>query len=53
MIFSTWFGFAFVIVYTAILVHRMSLEEKLLFKYFGSVYQEYSLKSFRLIPHIY
>ena len=53
LIFSTWFGLAFVFVYTAILIHRMSLEEKLLFKYFGSVYQEYSLKSFRLIPHIY
>jgi protein-S-isoprenylcysteine O-methyltransferase Ste14 len=52
-VFSTWFGFAFVFVYSAILIHRMSLEEKLLFKYFGSVYEEYVLKSFRLIPHIY
>jgi len=53
MIFSTWFGLTFVFLYSGILIHRMSLEEKLLFKYFGSVYQEYSLKSFRLIPHIY
>jgi protein-S-isoprenylcysteine O-methyltransferase Ste14 len=53
MVFSTWFGLAFLFVYSALLIHRMSLEEKLLFKYFGSVYQEYSLKSFRLIPHIY
>ncbi len=53
LLFSTWFGLAFVFVYSAILIHRMTLEEKLLFKYFGSVYQEYSLKSFRLIPHIY
>jgi protein-S-isoprenylcysteine O-methyltransferase Ste14 len=52
-VFSTWFGLAFVFVYSAILIHRMSLEEKLLFKYFGSVYEEYVLKSFRLIPHIY
>jgi protein-S-isoprenylcysteine O-methyltransferase Ste14 len=53
LVFSTWFGLAFVFVYTGILVHRMSQEEQLLFKYFGSVYQEYSAKSFRLIPHIY
>jgi protein-S-isoprenylcysteine O-methyltransferase Ste14 len=53
LVFPTWFGLAFVFVYSAILIHRMTLEEKLLFKYFGSVYQEYTLKSFRLIPHIY
>ena len=53
LVFSTWFGLAFVFIYSAILIHRMSLEEKLLFKYFGSVYQEYTQKSFRLIPHIY
>lgn len=53
LIFPTTFGVAFAILFTAILAHRMSLEEKLLLKYFGSVYQEYSSKSFRLIPHIY
>jgi protein-S-isoprenylcysteine O-methyltransferase Ste14 len=53
LVFPSWFGLSFVIVYTGILLHRMSQEEQLLFKYFGSVYQEYSTKSFRLIPHIY
>jgi protein-S-isoprenylcysteine O-methyltransferase Ste14 len=53
LIFPTTYGFAFAILFTAILAHRMSLEEKILLKYFGSVYQEYSSKSFRLIPHIY
>lgn len=53
LVFPTLFGLAFVFVYSAILIHRMNLEEKLLFKYFGSVYQEYTSKSFRLIPHIY
>jgi protein-S-isoprenylcysteine O-methyltransferase Ste14 len=53
LIFPTWFGLGFLFLYSAILIHRMSLEEKLLFKYFGSVYEEYTLKSFRLIPHIY
>lgn len=53
LIFPTTWGIVFAVLFTAILAHRMSLEEKLLLKYFGSVYQEYSSKSFRLIPHIY
>lgn len=53
LVFPTWYGLIFVLLYTSLLAHRISLEEKLLLKTFGSVFEEYSTKSFRLIPHIY
>lgn len=53
LVFPTWYGLIFVVLYTSLLARRISLEEKLLHKTFGSVYEEYSTKSFRLIPHIY
>jgi protein-S-isoprenylcysteine O-methyltransferase Ste14 len=53
LVFPTWYGLIFVVLYTSLLARRISLEEKLLLKTFGSVYEEYSTKSFRLIPHIY
>lgn len=53
LVFPTWYGLLFVALYTSLLAHRISLEEKLLLKTFGSVFEEYSTKSFRLIPHIY
>ena len=53
LVFTSWYGFLFILFYSILLTHRMNQEEKLLLKYFGTVYQEYSSKSFRLIPHIY
>ncbi|HSP07158.1 MAG TPA: isoprenylcysteine carboxylmethyltransferase family protein [Acidobacteriota bacterium] len=53
LVFPTWYGLIFVVFYTSLLAYRISLEEKLLLKTFGSVFEEYSTKSFRLIPHIY
>jgi protein-S-isoprenylcysteine O-methyltransferase Ste14 len=53
MVFPSWFGLFFFVLYSSILIRRISREERLLLKYFGSVYEDYSLKSFRLIPHLY
>jgi protein-S-isoprenylcysteine O-methyltransferase Ste14 len=53
LIFPTLLGFLFVIVYSMLLGHRMTQEERLMLKHFGSVYEEYISKSYRLIPHIY
>ena len=53
LVFPTWYGFLFVMIYSMVLTSRMKREERLLLKHFGTVYQEYSLKSFRLVPHIY
>jgi protein-S-isoprenylcysteine O-methyltransferase Ste14 len=53
LIFPTTYGLLFVIFFTALLKRRMGVEERLLLKHFGSVYEEYSSKSYRLIPHIY
>ena len=53
LVFPTLLGFLFVIIYSMLLGHRMTQEEKLMLKHFGSVYEEYISKSYRLIPHIY
>jgi protein-S-isoprenylcysteine O-methyltransferase Ste14 len=53
LIFPTLLGFLFVIIYSMLLGHRMTQEERLMLKHFGSVYEEYISKSYRLIPHIY
>ncbi|HEY4490484.1 MAG TPA: isoprenylcysteine carboxylmethyltransferase family protein, partial [Acidobacteriota bacterium] len=53
LLFPTLYGFLFVLIYSMLLAHRMNQEEKLLFKHFGTVYQEYRSKSYRLIPHVY
>jgi protein-S-isoprenylcysteine O-methyltransferase Ste14 len=53
LIYPSWYGLFFFVLYASSLVRRISREERLLLKYFGSVYEEYSLKSFRLIPHLY
>lgn len=53
LIFPSLYGFLFVLIYFMLLAHRMNQEEKLLLKHFGTVYQEYRSKSYRLIPHIY
>jgi protein-S-isoprenylcysteine O-methyltransferase Ste14 len=53
LVFPTVLGFLFVFIYSMLLSHRMTQEEKLMFKHFGSVYEEYMSKSYRLIPHIY
>jgi protein-S-isoprenylcysteine O-methyltransferase Ste14 len=53
LVFPTLLGFLFVIIYSMLLGHRMTQEEKLMWKHFGSVYEEYVSKSYRLIPHIY
>ena len=53
LVFPTLLGFLFVIIYFILLARRMAHEEMLLLKHFGSVYEEYISKSYRLIPHIY
>ncbi len=53
LVFPTLLGFIFVVIYSMLLTHRMAQEERLMLKHFGSVYEEYSSKSYRLIPHIY
>jgi protein-S-isoprenylcysteine O-methyltransferase Ste14 len=53
LVFPSWYGLFFFVLYSSILVRRISREERLLLKHFGSVYEEYTLKSFRLIPHLY
>ncbi len=53
LVFPSWYGLFFFVLYSSILIQRISREERLLLKYFGSVYEEYTLKSFRLIPHLY
>jgi protein-S-isoprenylcysteine O-methyltransferase Ste14 len=53
LIFPTLPGFLFVFIYSMLLGHRMTQEERLMLKHFGSVYEEYISKSYRLIPHIY
>jgi protein-S-isoprenylcysteine O-methyltransferase Ste14 len=53
LIFPTWYAFLFLLIYSILLIHRIFREELLLLKHFGTVYIEYSDKSFRLIPHIY
>ena len=53
LVFPTLLGFLFVFIYSMLLGHRMAQEEKLMLKHFGSVYEEYTSKSYRLIPHIY
>ena len=53
LIYPSWYGLFFFVLYAISLFRRISREERLLLKYFGSVYEEYSLKSFRLIPHLY
>ena len=53
LVFPTLLGFIFVLIYSMLLGHRMTQEEKLMLKHFGSVYEEYTMKSYRLIPHIY
>lgn len=53
LLFPTLLGFLFIFFYFMLLGHRMVQEEKLMLKHFGSVYEEYISKSYRLIPHIY
>jgi protein-S-isoprenylcysteine O-methyltransferase Ste14 len=53
LVFPTLLGFLFVVIYSMLLTHRMAQEERLMLKHFGSVYEEYISKSYRLIPHIY
>jgi protein-S-isoprenylcysteine O-methyltransferase Ste14 len=53
LVFPTLLGFIFVVIYSMLLTHRMAQEERLMMKHFGSVYEEYISKSYRLIPHIY
>ena len=53
LVFSTWYSLIFVIFYMLLLGRQISQDEKHLMQNFGSVYEEYSTKSFRLIPHIY
>ena len=53
LIFPSWYGFLFLAIYSMLLVRRMRIEEQLLLKHFGSVYEEYRMKSYRLVPHIY
>jgi protein-S-isoprenylcysteine O-methyltransferase Ste14 len=53
LVFPTLLGFLFVVIYSMLLTHRMAQEERLMLKHFGSVYEEYVSKSYRLIPHIY
>ena len=53
LVFPTLLGFIFMLIYSMLLGHRMTQEEKLMLKHFGSVYEEYTMKSYRLIPHIY
>lgn len=53
LVFPTWYGLIFVVLYTSLLGRRIVVEERLLLKTFGPVFEEYSTKSFRLIPHIY
>jgi protein-S-isoprenylcysteine O-methyltransferase Ste14 len=53
LVFPTLSGFLFVVIYSMLLTHRMAQEERLMLKHFGSVYEEYISKSYRLIPNIY
>jgi protein-S-isoprenylcysteine O-methyltransferase Ste14 len=53
LVFPTLLGFLFIVIYSMLLTHRMEQEERLMLKHFGSVYEEYVSKSYRLIPHIY
>ena len=53
LVFPTLLGFLFIVIYSMLLTHRMAQEERLMLKHFGSVYEEYVSKSYRLIPHIY
>ena len=53
LVFPTLLGFIFVAIYSILLIHRMAREETLLLKHFGSAYEEYLSKSFRLIPKVY
>jgi protein-S-isoprenylcysteine O-methyltransferase Ste14 len=53
LVFPTLLGFIFVAIYSMLLIHRMAREETLMLKHFGSAYEEYLSKSFRLIPKVY
>jgi protein-S-isoprenylcysteine O-methyltransferase Ste14 len=50
---SSPLGFVVMFLLVPYLVHRITLEEKMLVEHFGSEYQEYMKTSKRLIPFLY
>jgi protein-S-isoprenylcysteine O-methyltransferase Ste14 len=51
--FRSWIGLLASIVFTAVLVFRIRDEETAMHKEFGSEWESYCLRSWRLIPYIY
>ncbi|MBN1894836.1 isoprenylcysteine carboxylmethyltransferase family protein [bacterium] len=53
LVFRSWLGLVLAIVTLAVLIWRISDEEKLMHREFGAAWEDYARKSKRLIPFFY
>ena len=53
LIFSSWYGFAVMLLVVPLFVKRIRREEGLLIEEFGAEYEAYIERSHKLIPFVY
>jgi protein-S-isoprenylcysteine O-methyltransferase Ste14 len=53
LIFSSFIGFAIMLLIVPLILYRLRIEERMLIEKFGDEYQQYMRKTKRLIPFIY